>query len=341
MPAPKAENRVAIPLDLPGGLRFPPDGLQVEASGRAMGVDWTLKATSPPDLPVEALTRAVQASLDAVVAQMSTWEPDADVSRFNAAPAGTWRAAPEDFAEVLACALDMAQLSDGAFDPTIGRLTDLWGFGPPGPVAGPPAAAALEAARAVSGWRRLEFDVKARRIRQPGGLALDFSGIAKGYGVDAAAEALGRLGLAHFLLEVGGELRGEGVKPDGSPWWVALEHLPGEAANQAPIVVALCGASVATSGDYRRYMLHEGQRLAHTIDPRTGRPSESGVACASVVHPQCMRADAWCTLLSVLEPEEGLALCHARQIAARLLVRTKRGLEERLSPAFQALLEEP
>jgi len=340
MLTPTAENRVAIPLDLPEGLRFPPEGLQVEASGRAMGVDWTLKAISPADLPVEALTRAVQASLDAVVAQMSTWEPEADISRFNTAPAETWRALPEDFAEVLGCALEMARLSDGAFDPTIGRLTDLWGFGPPGPVKAPPSAEDLRAAQTFAGWTRLDFDAKARRVRQPGGLALDFSGIAKGFGVDAAAEALGLLGLRHFLLEIGGELRGEGIKPDGSPWWVALEHLPGEAANQSPIVVALCGASVATSGDYRRYMLHEGQRLAHTIDPRTGRPSESGVACASVVHPQCMRADAWCTLLSVLEPEEGLALCETRDIAARLLVRTKRGLEERLSPAFQALLDE-
>ncbi len=334
------QNRVAIPLDLPAGLAPEPGGVQVEASGRAMGGDWTLKAVGQPDLPPEALTRAVQANLDAVVAQMSPWEAEADISRFNAAPAGSWRALPEDFAEVLACALELAELSDGAFDPTVGRLTDLWGFGPPGPVDRPPGPDDLAAALDEAGWRRLDFDARARRARQPGGLALDFSGIAKGYGVDAAARALRRLGLTCFLLEVGGELRGEGVKPDGSPWWVALEHLPGEAANQAPILVALCGTSVATSGDYRRYMAHEGRRLAHTLDPRTGRPSESGVACASVIHAQCMRADAWCTLLSVLDPEEGLALCRTHDIAARLLVRTKRGLEERLSPAFQALLDE-
>lgn len=340
MLAPTAENRVAIPLDLPVSLEPKPDGAYLETSGRAMGVEWTLKAVASPELAPEALGRAVQASLDAVVAQMSPWEPDSDLSRFNAAAAGDWRATPEDFALVLACALEIAELSGGAFDPTIGRLTDLWGFGPSGPVEAPPAVGQIEVARASAGWGRLEIDAPAWRVRQPGGLALDFSGIAKGYGVDAAAEGLRRLGLADFLLEVGGELKGEGVKPDGSPWWVALEHLPGEPEAQAPILVALCGASVATSGDYRRYMIHEGQRLAHTLDPRTGRPSESGVACANVIHAECMRADAWCTLLSVLDPAEGLALCKTHDIAARLLVRTKRGLEEQLSPAFQALLEE-
>lgn len=312
----------------------------MEASGFAMGVTWTLKAASLRGLGPEVLARTVQARLNAVVAEMSTWEPTSHISAFNRAPAGSWHDLPEGFAQVMACALEMAGLGEGAFDPTVGRLTDLWGFGPPGPVATPPTAEMIALARTQAGWAKLDFDRVGRRLRQPGGLSLDLSGIAKGFGVDEAARALLRLGVRDFLLEVGGELRGEGLKPDGQPWWVALEHLDGEIDGQVPILLALCGMSVATSGDYRRYMIHEGRRLAHTLDPRTGRPGERGVASVSVLHGQAMVADAWCTLLSVVGAEQGLALCTTHDIPARFLLHTKKGLEERLSPAFQALLED-
>lgn len=312
----------------------------MEASGLAMGVTWTLKAVTLPGLGPEVLARTVQGRLDAVVAEMSPWEPSSHISAFNRAPAGAWLDLPEGFAQVMVCALEMAPLGQGAFDPTIGALTDLWGFGPAGPVEAPPTPERIEAALARAGWERLAFKAQPWRLRQPGGLALDLSGIAKGFGVDLAARALLALGVRHFLLEVGGELRGEGLKPDGLPWWVELERLEGEVEGQSPVVLALCGLSVATSGDYRRYMIHEGRRLAHTLDPRTGRPSERGVACVSVLHAEAMRADAWCTLLSVVGAEEGLALCAAHDVPARFLIHTKKGLEERLSPAFQALLDD-
>ena len=334
------EHRVAVPLTLPEDLAPQAGGLEVEASGVAMGVTWTLKAITLPGLGAQVLARTVQDRLDRVVAQMSTWEPASHISAFNRAPAGAWQDLPAGFARVMECSLEMAALGQGAFDPTVGRLTDLWGFGPPGPIAAPPTAEMIAEAQAQAGWDRLDFDPVGRRLRQPGGLSLDLSGVAKGFGVDEAARALLRLGVRDFLLEVGGELRGEGLKPDGQPWWVALERLEGEVEGQTPILLALCGLSVATSGDYRRYMIHEGRRLAHTLDPRIGRPSESGVACVSVLHAQAMVADAWCTLLSVVGAEEGLALCAAHDIPARFLIHTKKGLEERLSPAFQALIED-
>lgn len=332
-------RRVAVPLTLPPGLAPEVGGLAVEASGRAMGVSWTLRAVSLPGLPPHVLGRTVQRALDEVVAQMSPWEPGSVISAFNNAAPGDNLVLPEAFATVMTCALDMAAATDGAFDPTIGRLTDLWGFGPAGAVLKPPTEAAIAAASATCGRRRLTWEPQERRLRQPGGLHLDLSGIAKGFAVDHAAAALRRVGLRHFLLEVGGELRGEGIKADGQPWWALLERLEGEPDDPAPLVLALCGQSVATSGDYRRFLVHEGRRLGHTLDPRTGRPSESGVACVSVLHDQAMLADAWCTVLSVLSPDEGLALAEREGLAARLLATTKKGLEERLTPAFQALLD--
>lgn len=332
-------RRVAVPLTLPSDLAPEIGGLAVEASGRSMGVTWTLRAVSLPGLPPHVLGRTVQQALDEVVEQMSPWEDGSVISAFNRADAGAEVRLPDAFAAVITCALGLAQASDGAFDPTLGRLTDLWGFGPAGEVTSPPAEPDVAAAHVQCGWRRLTWDPETRSLRQPGGLHLDLSGIAKGFAVDHAAAALRRIGLRHFLLEVGGELRGEGVKAGGQPWWVMLERLEGEADGQEPLVLALCGQSVATSGDYRRFLVHEGRRLGHTLDPRTGRPSQSGVACVSVLHEQAMLADAWCTVLSVLPPEQGLALAAAEGLAARILASTKKGLEERLSPAFQALLD--
>src|SRR5690606_2923261 len=151
----------------------------------------------------------------------------------------------------------------------------------------PPTADAVGAALADCGWQRVRLD-SGPRLFQPGGLQLDLSSIAKGYAVDLVAKYLHACGLDHFLVEVGGELRGAGMKPDGQPWWVRLEE-PG--VSTAPTVAALHGMSIATSVDYRRCFEHGGRRYARTLDPRRGYPLTSGVASVTVLHTECMLAD--------------------------------------------------
>ncbi|WP_404339739.1 FAD:protein FMN transferase [Sphingomonas sp. MMS12-HWE2-04] len=291
-----------------------------------MGTSWSLHAVdAPPDTRAE-----IEGALARVVAEMSHWEPGSHLSRFNRADPGRWQPLPPAFADVLRTGLAIAEASDGAFDPAMGVLADLWGFGPAGPQPFPSDAAVAQAL-AVSGHRHLEQD--GRRARRNARAALDFSGIAKGHAVDAVADRLRGLGLADFLIEIGGELRGEGIKPDGQPWWVDLETVPGIAA--APLRIALHGLSVATSGDYRRGFEANGRRYAHTIDPRTGRPLDNNVASVGVLHAQCMHADAWATALGVLGPA-GMALAEREGLATRMLVR---GGGEHLSPALQAMLD--
>jgi thiamine biosynthesis lipoprotein len=188
----------------------------------------------------------------------------------------------------------------------------------------------LAAAHAESGWRRLAFDPAARRVRQPGGLWLDLAGIAKGYAVDAVADLLAAHGIRHFLVEIGGELVGRGLRPDGEPWWVALEVPPG--GRMPPLHLALHELAVATSGDYRRG--------AHTIDPATGRPLDHGIVSVSVIHETAMLADGWATALTTLGVERGMALATERNMAARILVRRGKALSEHLSPALEAMLND-
>ena len=185
--------------------------------------------------------------------------------------------------------------------------------------------------------RAARHDAAARRAFQPCGIEQDLSCNAKGYAVDRIAERLLALELPHFLVEIGGELRGHGWKPDGSPWWVQLE-LPHSTGPRT--LVALHGLSIATSGDYRRYFEHGGRRHAHTLDPRTGRPLLHASASVSVLHPYCMQADALATVLSVLGPAAGIDLADKLDVAAVFVSReSDGGYTEHLSRAASAMLE--
>lgn len=327
--------RIAVPLSLTAQAARPRAGRLVRLSGPTMGVTWTLLASVPPELSESQLRAAVQGAADAVVAQMSTWEPDSDISRFNAAPAGAWLDIPGHMAAVLDAALKLAHLSDGAFDPTVGQAVDLWGFGPTGAAVAPPDPGAL--ACAAVGWRGLERD--GDRLRQPGGLKLDLSGIAKGYGVDLAAGALDALGLRDYLLDIGGELKGSGVKPSGEPWWVDFEREPGAPLADPPIRVALHGLSVATSGDWRRSFTAGGKRYSHTIDPATRAPVSGKLTQVSVLHECCMWADGYCTALAVLGAS-AMEVAARHDVAACLTWRTQNGLREDVSPALAKMLED-
>ncbi|MDF3823304.1 FAD:protein FMN transferase [Leptospira sp. 96542] len=202
-----------------------PHGLDGTAMGTSWRVLWLADGPNVAVAPVgEAAVRAaVQAELDLVIAQMSHWRADSDLGRFNRAPAGTAVRLPEAFADVLRAGLELAELSGGAFNPAAGALVNLWGFGPSSDLQEPPHAQprhdeagfrmptemAARDALARCDWRALSFDGQ-NGVVQPGGLQLDFSAIAKGYAVDRITLRLQSLGLAHVLVEVGGELRGVG-----------------------------------------------------------------------------------------------------------------------------------
>ncbi|WP_016744087.1 FAD:protein FMN transferase [Rhizorhabdus wittichii] len=286
-----------------------------------MGTSWSVRFAAPAGCDPAAVEAAILARLDTIIVEMSHWRADSLISAYNRAEAGSWHSLPDDFAAVIVTALDVAARSGGAFDPAIGRLVGLAGFGPD-PALRSDATTALTLARQNAGWRRLRF--RDGRLLQPGGLTLDLSGIAKGHAVDTVADALGALGIAHALVEIGGELVGRGVRPDGDPWWVDLENPPGNPL--PPLRIALHGIAVATSGDYRRG--------AHSIDPRTGRSTDNGVRSVSVIHTSAMLADAWATALTVAGPEAGLDLARREGIAARIV-----GDREWLSPALVEMLE--
>jgi len=308
--------------------------------GTTMGTTWSVSLVAPRQRDLHPLHAGIQARLDEVVAQMSTWDAGSDLARYNRAAVGQWCPLPAETRHVLAAAQAIAATSDGAFDPTLGPLVALWGFGAQ---AGPrrvPDAATLQATRARCGWQQMQW--RADALLQPGGLELDLSAIAKGFGVDHVAAWLRAQGIAAALIEVGGELAGYGRKPDGQPWRVLVESAPEEDAHgdTPPRVLALDGKAVATSGDRWHQYHADGQPYSHSLDPRTGVPVRQVAAAVTVVADDAMHADAWATALTVLGREQGLALAEREGLAARYLERAIDGPREHLSSAFQRLLDE-
>lgn len=329
--ATEGRNRVVIPDPAPA-LPPPPGWTRRDLTGTALGTQWVLGAYAPPGITEADLRQVVEVALAEVCALFSTWDEESEISTVNRAGNGPLAISPR-FAEVLARALSMARQTGGAVDPTLGRLTELWGFGPAGPPAAPPTPEEIAAARAACGWARVSLGPAG--LSRPVGMRLDLGGIAKGWAVDLVSDRLAAAGLTSHLIEIGGELRGHGLKPDGLPWWARIEGPPGH--HVRPILVALAGAALATSGNWRRGVRYGGRHYGHTIDPATGWPADNGVASVSVIAAEAMQADMLATALWVMGADAGMDFAARHGIAALMVLRGPDGFTEHASPAFTAM----
>lgn len=324
----------ASPPAVPAGGRIQ------DLSGATMGTTWSCRFVGS-SASAQTLRRTIPLALDRVIAQMSPWEHQSDTSRFNRLPLDQWQDLPRELGQVMASALRIAHESDGAYDPTMGALIDLWGFGPSGPRTAPPPQDEIARLHRACGWRQLQFDPSGRRLRRDNRGPVNLCGIAKGFAVDLVAETLLEHGIHNVLVEIGGELRGHGVKPDGSPWWVEIDRPAQTAAGAAaePMLVALHDLAIATSGCERGFA-HGARHFSHTLDPRTGWPIANSMITATVLHRSCMEADAYATALMVLGPDAGIDFAVKHQLAAliRFADSDDDSIAEQTTPALDAML---
>ncbi|WP_211314213.1 FAD:protein FMN transferase [Humitalea rosea] len=276
-----------------------------------MGTRYAAVFFAPDGMATAALAAAFFEAVDRVDRQMSTWKPDSDLNRLNAAPVGEWVKIPRELMTVLAEALKIGRATQGAFDIGVGALVSAWGFGPgtrqPDQLR---IAAASERPRAAT-TKALQLDVTTSRARKAAPLTLDLSGIAKGFGVDEMARVMDAFGIRSWLVGIDGEMRARGLKPDGTPWTVAHER-PDRHSREAMGVIELTDMAVATSGNYRHWVEVDGKVLSHTMDPGTHRPIANGIASVSVLATTCMAADAWATAFMVLGAEAASKLAADR-----------------------------
>ena len=309
--------------------------------GGAMGSSYTVKlASSGLSVAAQATAQtAVSAALLEVEGLMSHYDSRSEVSRLNRQPLGQPLAVAESTWRVFEQSARVHAASGGAFDVTLGRAVDAWGFGPSErsrQVLPAAEVAALQQARPAD---RLLLDARAGTLTRQHDVLSNLSGIAKGYGVDRAAAALESLGLGDYMVEVGGEIRTRGLNGQRAPWQLAIER-PDALPQHALRIVPLSGLSLATSGDYRNFFVDGGRRYSHEIDPDSATPVAHALASVSVVAADCTQADAWSTALFVLGPERGLETARRLGLAAHFVQRRAGGsFSETTTAAFNALGE--
>ena len=309
--------------------------------GQTMGTTYQVKIVDPPETADRTVIEAaLEARLEKVNRQMSTYRADSDLSRFNQSRSTEWTAVPIPLRTVVDAALEVSELSGGAFDVTVGPLVNLWGFGPGKQEERVPAATEIEQALQRVGARHLltRSTPPALRKKRPD-LYVDLSAIAKGYAVDVLSLYLEESGISRYLVEIGGEVRSGGTNPNGEVWRIAVERpTPGQRAVLR--TVALSERGMATSGDYRNYFVQDGRSYSHTIDPHTGSPVRNPPASVTVVADSAMFADAMATALTVLGPEAGFALAEQEGIAALFIRREGDTFTELATPLFREFMTE-
>lgn len=305
-------------------------------AGEALGSTWSVKwrDNGAPDPEVRA---AVVAALDEVDARMSTYRSDSDLALVRGADEPVQVA--QETLEVVRAALSLAEATGGAFDPTVQPLVELWGITGERRTAAP-SDEELARAMAQVGYEQVVAGV-VDGVPTVGarGAALDLSAIAKGHAVDRVAHNLSALGITDHMVEVGGEVRVAGSGP--SRLWRVGVDVPEEGlapGESLAAVLAVTNMAVATSGNYRNVYALDGQRVWHTLDPRTGRPARSDAASATVVAPSCRTADGVATALMVLGSAGLPWVDTLPNVDAMVLVATPEGYEQRMTPAMEPYL---
>jgi len=249
---------------------------------------------------------AIFARIREIESRMSAFLPDSDLSRVNAAAGLSPVRVSDDVFFVIERAVEIAELSDGAFDPTVGPLTFLWGITSDNPRV--PSQEEIDAVLPLVNWRYIELDRQQRTVflRYPG-MVLDLGAIAKGFAADEAVAIVREARLERALIDLGGNVITFGVRQAGGPWRVGLQNPLGDRGEFIGVINGW-DMTVVTSGVNERYFQYEGEHFHHLFSPFDGRPARTGLLSATIVADVSMDADALSTSIFVMGYEKGRAL---------------------------------
>ena len=305
--------------------------------GSIMGTTYSVKVIDTAGkVSQEVLEKGVLEVLVAVDSDLSTYKANSELMRFNRTKVGSEQVIGVHMQAVTRLALTIYRASEGYFDPSIGPLISAWGFGSEAREL-IPSDAEITRMLDQAGMRLLRLDEGARLVKSSEGF-LDYSAIAKGYGVDQVAAYLEGLGLSDYMVEVGGEVRVSGVNKLGVKWRLGIEQ-PDLLERKAYNVVHIGRGSMATSGDYRNFIDSTSGRYSHTINPRTGRPVKRDIASVSVIFDACADADAWATALMAMGSQKAIAFAKEKGIPAYFILRKGDGFSSVATKEMQAYLQ--
>lgn len=297
--------------------------------GKTMGTSYHISFEMPKNTDLASIQASIDKRLLDINKSMSTYDDTATIMAFNRAKVGEKVHIDPDFIQVLNASKTIYQASKGAFDPTVMPLVSLWGFGKEMRIdrlQSPPTPAEIDQARSL-----IDFDSVVLQGNQlsknKAGVALDFSAIAKGYGVDVVADVLkSEYKINNYMVEIGGEVATLGKNAKGQAWQLGIDEPVINSSVSNRNTIALIREpkqgkiNLATSGNYRNSLVYNGVRYSHTIDPDTGSPVVNGASSVTVVHDTTALADGWATALTAMPYEKALKTAQDNQLAVLFIV---------------------
>ncbi len=279
-----------------------------EIKGESMGTSYLINVLGDDRIQQDIIDKR----LVEINNTFSTWQDDSELSKLNRAPVDEWIEVSSELYSMLKQSEEVYQQTDGYFDPGIGRLIDLWGFGASGGRTEAPKREEIEKAFENSSIRHLLME--DGQVKKTKNIHINLSAIAKGYAVDEIASLIKMSGIRNFLVEVGGEIVASGSNR-GDDWVVGIERPD----NKAPIPIVLKDASIATSGNYRNYFIWEGKKYMHIFNPATGLPANNDLSSATVIHPQSTMSDAYATAMMAMGSVKAIELANKLKLTALLI----------------------
>lgn len=312
---------------------------QVALTGSTMGTYYSVKYLSTDKSADKVkVQKEIDALLEKVNDQMSTYRKTSEVSRFNQASANASIEVSNATIKVIQEAIRLNKVTDGALDITVGPLVNLWGFGAKGRPNKVPSDSEIQKAYQNIGIENIRVEGN-QLIKEKDGIYLDLASIAKGYGVDVIAGYFDSLNVDNYLVEIGGELRLKGHNGEDKAWRIAIEKPVAGEQKTVQLILQPGDMGVATSGDYRNYFSEDGVRYSHTIDPKTGYPIKHHLVSVTVLHQSCMTADGLATGLDVLGPEKALEVANRENLPVYMIEKTPEGFKEIISEAFKPYMK--
>ena len=301
---------------------------QIVIKGLTMGTSYVVKVISDKNIESEKIKYSIDSILVKLNEQMSTWDPESEISRFNRWESLEPYDVSEQFYEVVESALNLSKKTNGMFDATVFDLLSLWGFGP-NPKSGIPEKKNIESILTFTGYENIICS-NGSLVKKNQRAKLDLNAIAKGYGVDVVFNFLRNMGFENIFVEIGGEVRFSGYNFRNKNWSIGLENPPSnQIEKQIPFFGILKNeeCAIATSANYRNFVDLDGTILGHTINPKSGFPIQSNVLSVTVISKTCIEADGWATALMTMSYEEGVSILSGDDnISAIWLMRDADGL---------------
>ena len=309
-------------------------------TGETFGTYYTIKVRSTKENNL--LQKIVKQKFSDINSEMSVFDMNSEISEINRIPAGQWIALSADMSALLKNAYQIYQMSGGAFDPTTGRLIDLWGFGTTGNIQKIPDDAEIKKTLATTGFDKIQFSADFSRLRKKyAETTLNLSAIAKGYAVDRTASLLKAERYKNFIVEIGGEVYAFGTRNENAKGWnIGIADPSGEdGANLA--VVTLKNYAVATSGDYNNFFYINDKKYSHTINPKTGYPVENNLISVTVFNKSCMTADGLATAIMSMGESKAANFISSNKLAVIMFVKDENGsISPIISDAAQEFLKQ-